>query len=106
MQLHLLVHEANDKISRAEKIMLSRIANIVKGIAGHDFMLADLMKTLVSIAMPFRQDYKETFVANRIVNNVKDLIGFDYLIGMTVEILPVHPDCLNNTKALRCFWAC
>lgn len=45
----------------------------------------DLMKTTLSFAIAFKKEYKKKFVANRIPDIVKEMMGLVFLTGISAE---------------------
>lgn len=48
-------------------------------------MFLDPMETILNLAIAFEKGYKEEFVATRIVQIVKDMIGSGFLTEMSAQ---------------------
>lgn len=48
-------------------------------------MFGDFMKTILKFAIAFEKKHKEIFVATHIEHIVKDMMGSDYLTGMSAR---------------------
>lgn len=81
--IRLIVREDRDASSNAERSKLSKLANKVPRIVRYDSMSVDLMKTILNLATSLQDEYTERFVATRILDIVKDMIGVGFLIEMS-----------------------
>lgn len=50
-----------------------------------DFTSADLIKTILCLAIAFEKKYIEKFVTIRIVDILKVIVGLDFLTGMGIQ---------------------
>lgn len=72
-------------ITEDEGIKLSKLASKMTRIMRRDSMLLDLMKKNLNFAIAFRKTYSEKLVASRIVDIVKDVIGSNFPIKLSVQ---------------------
>lgn len=55
------------------------------GILHYEFTLSDLMKTVLYAPFAFEKYVSKKIVANRIVDNVKVMMGFEWLTVMSAQ---------------------
>lgn len=55
------------------------------GVMRRVFTFLNLMKIILNFAVTFEDEYNERFIATRIVDTVKDMIGSDIWTGMSAQ---------------------
>lgn len=86
---HILVHlipgKVRVKISEAEKIGLSKVANKLAGVVCGDSTYMDFMKTVLNFFVAFKKEYNKSFVAVHIVDVARDVMSSNFLTAIRAQ---------------------
>lgn len=72
-------------ITEGKGIELRQLANAVTGIVRSDSTFMDLIKTIFNVSILFQKDYHEKLVATRTLDILTDMMGSDFLTGMSAQ---------------------
>lgn len=72
-------------ISEAERIKLTNLASELPGVVRRDSKFVGLVKTILNFALAFEEDENKKLGATRSVDILKDLIGPEFLKGMSSQ---------------------
>lgn len=82
-------------ISEAERMKLSKLAKKETGILCRYLMLLDVMKLILYFAIAFEKKYNEKSNATCTVHITKDMVGSDFLTGISSRFTTDTPGLLR-----------